>query len=62
MTSLPMDDVIFLGLLRKKNLFLCDLQEQVHAKSTKAERLLGFGIIQSSPLYVLIQLSRFVNC
>ena len=38
MTSLPMGDPIFLELLRKHNLFPGDLQEQVKAKTTIAEK------------------------
>ena len=37
-----MDDVIFLGLLRKENLFAGNLQEQVQAKSTNTERAAWF--------------------
>ena len=37
-TSLPMDDPIFFGLLRQKNLFPANLEEQVQAKPTRAEK------------------------
>ena len=37
-----MDDVIFLELLRKENLFLCNLLGEVQAKSTKAEKAAWF--------------------
>ena len=42
MTSLPMDDPIFLELLRKQDLFPGSLQEQVEAKTTKAEKTAWF--------------------
>ena len=42
MTSLPMDDVIFLELLRRRDLFSGDLQEQVQAKDTKAAKTAWF--------------------
>ena len=35
--SLPMQDVIFSGLLREKNLLPGDLMEQIRAKNTVAE-------------------------
>ena len=37
-----MDNVIFLELLRKENLFNSDLREQVQAKSTNAEKIALF--------------------
>ena len=42
MTSLPMDDALFLELLRKHDLFPGNLQEQVQAKITKAEKTTWF--------------------
>ena len=42
MKSLPMDDAIFLEVLRKQDLFPGDLQEQVQAKITKAEKTAWF--------------------
>ena len=41
-TSLPMDDVIFLGLLREQNLFPANLKEQVQARPTKARKTVLF--------------------
>ena len=38
MTSLPMDDIIFLALLKQHNLLPADLKEQVKAKPTRAEK------------------------
>ena len=38
LTSLPMDDVIFLGLLREQKLFPTNLREQIQARSTKAQK------------------------
>ena len=37
-----MDNVIFLELLRKENLYYSDLREQVQAKSTNAEKIALF--------------------
>ena len=38
LTSLPMNDSIFIGLLRKQDLFPGDLEEQVQIRGTKAEK------------------------
>ena len=38
LTSLPMNDTIFLGLLRRQDLFPGDLEEQVQIRGTKAEK------------------------
>ena len=38
LTSLPMDDVIFLGLLREQKLFPTNLKERIQARSTKAQK------------------------
>lgn len=42
MVSLPMSDAIFLELLRKQDLFPGNLQEQVEAKDTQAEKTAWF--------------------
>ena len=37
--SLPMDEVEFLGLLREQNLLYADLNEQIQATSTRADKV-----------------------
>ena len=63
MTTLPMDDVIFLELLRTHSLFPGDLWEQVQAKTTTAEKTAWFldkaiepslYIDKFEPLYTLL--------
>ena len=38
LTTLPMDDVMFLGLLREQKLFPTNLKERIQARSTKAQK------------------------
>ena len=38
MSSLSMDDVVFLGLLREKNLLPGDLNDELQAERTKAQK------------------------
>ena len=40
--SLPMDDVVFLELLKDHNLFSGDLKEQVQARATRREKAVWF--------------------
>ena len=40
--SLPMDDVVFLELLKQQNLFPGDLKQQVQARATRMEKALWF--------------------
>ena len=42
MIALPMDDPLFLELLRRQDLFPGNLQEQVQAKTTKVEKTTWF--------------------
>ena len=42
MRSLPMNDILFLELLKVQNLLPGDLQEQIQSKATKAERTAWF--------------------
>ena len=40
--SLPMDDIVFLGLLKHQNLLPGDLKQQIQAKATRMEKAAWF--------------------
>ena len=71
LTSLPMDDVIFLGLLREQKLFPTNLKERIQARSTKAQKTELFldkaierslYIDDAQPLHNLLTVMSNENC